>query len=157
MRDDCIIWKGYKRDGGKGYGTTTVSGGRLKYAHRIAWEKEKGPVPEGLMVLHTCDTPPCVNVEHLFLGTQKDNMEDKVRKGRQSDQRGERSHQTKLTENDVKSIRVKRILGLFSVKKLADWYGVSVGTIQDASEGRTWKHLDFTLYVPSICPPNLRN
>jgi hypothetical protein len=52
------------------------------YAHRLAWEKANGPIPAGMYVCHTCDVPACVNVEHLFLGTQSDNMKDMAAKGR---------------------------------------------------------------------------
>jgi hypothetical protein len=76
MTRDCIEWKG--RTDKDGYGTI---GSRR--AHRVAWEQTFGPIPDGLQVLHKCDNPPCCNPDHLFLGTRTDNMNDKVRKGRQ--------------------------------------------------------------------------
>ena len=64
----------------RGYGRPTVNGKR-RFAHRLAWEEENGPIPDGMNVLHHCDNPPCVNVDHLFLGDQADNMRDAREKG----------------------------------------------------------------------------
>lgn len=76
MPSDCILHVG--RTSTHGYGGV----GRNGYAHRAAWEQAFGPVPEGLQVLHRCDVRKCINPEHLFLGTNQDNMDDKTRKGR---------------------------------------------------------------------------
>jgi len=81
--DKCWLWIGPTSNGR--YGALGVGSKpkevRFK-AHRIAWEIFFGPIPEGMKVLHTCDNPPCVNPFHLFLGTQKDNTQDAIRKGR---------------------------------------------------------------------------
>lgn len=66
----------------KGYGKATVNGGGWKLAHRVAWELYRGEIPDGLCACHACDTPACVNPEHLFIGTQQDNVDDMARKGR---------------------------------------------------------------------------
>ena len=71
----CIEWTGRCNDGG--YGTW----GR-KLAHRLAWVEANGPIPAGMCVLHACDNPPCINVDHLWLGTQADNAADRESKGR---------------------------------------------------------------------------
>lgn len=75
----CMEWTA--RTDPDGYGEIRVDG-KLWRAHRLAWTAANGPIPTGLQVLHHCDNPPCVNVQHLFLGTNKDNHADKKRKGR---------------------------------------------------------------------------
>ena len=64
----------------KGYGKFSVAHQKWRFAHRVAWEIVNGPVPDGLFVLHRCDTPCCVNVVHMFLGTLQDNNADMVSK-----------------------------------------------------------------------------
>lgn len=79
LKTPCIEWQGGRdRDG---YGTTLYQGKKQR-AHRVAWQRIHGPIPDGLNVLHKCDNPPCVNVGHLFLGTQRRNVEDMMAKGR---------------------------------------------------------------------------
>ena len=73
----CLEWTGYKYK----YGSISIKG-RLQKTHRLAWEIENGPIPDGLFVLHKCDNPACCDPTHLFLGTQKDNMQDALKKGR---------------------------------------------------------------------------
>lgn len=77
---DCWIWQGRARQGGYGYLGWC---GENERAHRVAWMIAHGPIPNGLCVCHTCDNPLCVRPSHLWLGTQLENNEDKVRKGRQ--------------------------------------------------------------------------
>lgn len=64
-----------------GYGRLTVNG-KTTHAHRASWECANGPIPDSLWVLHRCDTPPCINPDHLFLGTPADNVADMIRKQR---------------------------------------------------------------------------
>ena len=75
----CWLWK--RAINSAGYGLIGKEG-KLYTAHRISWELHNGPIPEGIQVCHKCDVKYCVNPDHLFLGTQKDNMDDAVRKGR---------------------------------------------------------------------------
>lgn len=93
----CLPWAGARNR--QGYGRT----GTGKLAHRAAWEAAHGPVPEGLCVLHHCDNPPCVNPEHLYVGTRADNARDSLLRGRKLC--GERSPAAKLSASDVSEIR----------------------------------------------------
>ena len=79
---DCIEWTGARSS--NGYGRHGK-----RYAHRMAWEQAHGPIPDGLVVRHSCDNPPCVNVEHLLLGTQADNVEDARARRRMYNQKKE--------------------------------------------------------------------
>lgn len=83
--DTCWIWIGAGSTSKKGYGQIRLPGakGRQTSAHRVSWILHRGEIPIGLDVLHKCDNPPCVNPDHLFLGTNQDNVNDKVSKGRQ--------------------------------------------------------------------------
>jgi len=73
----CLLWLGRW----KPYGTISVKDKQL-YAHRAVWEATYGQIPNGMFVCHKCDVPPCVNIDHLFLGTVKDNAIDSIQKGR---------------------------------------------------------------------------
>ena len=85
---DCIPWK----EGSKWYGKVTRNGRRIG-THRAAWEDANGPIPDGMEVLHRCDNPPCINVDHLFIGTHRDNMKDMAAKGRAQGQQKTACHQ----------------------------------------------------------------
>jgi hypothetical protein len=80
MKAGCAIWLG-KTNGPAGYGYVR-SGARRVLVHRLSWEREHGPIPPGLCVLHECDNPPCFNTGHLFLGTMRANSLNMLSKGR---------------------------------------------------------------------------
>jgi hypothetical protein len=79
MPDDCLLWTGAVSQ--NGYGNAWHRGHNTS-AHRSTWEQVNGPVPDGIFVCHTCDNPLCINIEHLFLGTPKQNTQDMIKKGR---------------------------------------------------------------------------
>jgi plasmid maintenance system antidote protein VapI len=133
---DCWLWTGARNR--TGYGTFLIRTGVTAKANRLAWELTNGPIPDGLSVLHTCDQPACCRVEHLYLGTQQDNMRDMVTRGRSG--RGEK-HRHKLTAAQVLEIRSRYAAGGTSHIKLAREYGVAYPTISHLLTGRTWRHL----------------
>ena len=138
---DCLIWKGYRNK--RGYGYITMDGKPL-YAHRIAWEMEHGAIPKGMYVLHRCDEPSCVNVNHLFLGTQANNMADMVSKGRQSKgvlhgikRRGELNGKSKFTEEQILAMLALRKAGE-TQDSVARQFGTNQGYISDIENGKVW-------------------
>lgn len=141
---DCIEWTGY-RDPKTGYGRLNRrhSGKQhCLYAHRVEWEKHFGAIPAGLEILHTCDNPPCINIDHLMLGTHKANMLDSVRKGRQGTTKayGEQSGRSKLLEQQVVDIK-RRLTAGETLVSIGALYGVNYMTIKSIKTGRTWAWL----------------
>ncbi|WP_431068169.1 HNH endonuclease [Ralstonia holmesii] len=136
--DGCWIWKGAPKQP-EGYGLFTING-RQQYAHRYAWELEHGPIPQGLLVLHRCDTPACVRASHLFLGTHQDNVDDCIQKGRRKYARGEEHHASKLTADVVRAIRNLVACGQ-SQRSVSTRYGVHVTTVSEIVHRKIWKHV----------------
>lgn len=144
----CHLWTAFANN--MGYGTIGLGGNRGKkaYAHRVAWTLENGDIPEGRCVLHRCDNPLCVNVDHLFLGTKLDNSRDMVRKGRQSrnplptesQPRGERHGCARLTEADVRRIRELKEEGVIA-REIAARFGISKSHARRVYRGHSWSHV----------------
>lgn len=136
--DGCWPWTGYVND--NGYGIIATGNNRVEGTHRVAFRLQGGSLELGQCVLHQCDNPPCCRYEHLFTGTQKDNIEDMMQKGRHVALRGEDSARSLLTETQVLAIRTARTAGT-SVKELVAEYEVAQGTIYQIISRKTWKHL----------------
>lgn len=132
----CWPWTGCTSRPGN-YGVFKFKGPRLR-AHRVAYELARGPVPDGLFVLHRCDNPPCCNPAHLFLGTNTENTADRNAKGRTA--RGTRSACHRLTDSAVGEIR-QRSAGGESRASLARAFGVDESTIRGVVNGKYWSHV----------------
>lgn len=134
---DCWEWQGLRHY--KGYGEIAVARRRHEKAHRVAWTLTHGPIPEGLCVLHRCDNPPCCNSAHLRLGTNLENVEDAVTKGRRAI--GERAGRAKLTETDVLAIRAAHSRGEAFTATLATKYGISSRHVSAIVRHESWRHI----------------
>lgn len=112
----CVLWEGLLSSFGYGRVGADRKGFRGWYAHRMVWSVANGPIPRGMQVLHRCDNPPCIALDHLFLGTQRDNIDDRTRKGRSLQ---------KLTLADQAAIRAEYAAGGVTQRGLAAKYGVA--------------------------------
>lgn len=136
-KNGCWNWTANKNPGG--YGMFSL-GLKKHPAPRIAWQLFYGEIPEGLLVCHKCDNRACVNPNHLFLGTPKDNMQDKAFKGRAYRPIGEKHHNAKLTADQVAEIKMSLSCGEYQ-SALADIYDVSVSVISRIKSGILWSHV----------------
>lgn len=130
----CTLWSGYTQ--ASGYGAISWKG-RMIYAHRAAWTEANGPIPSGMQVCHRCDVPLCVNVDHLFLGTNADNVADMVGKGRNKRPhlKGEEHGNAKLTGEAVQAIRSSTGLQ----REVAAVYGVDKSLIGKVRRREVWR------------------
>lgn len=123
---------------GDGYPGIKRNGKNMKI-HRYMYEKYKGEISDGLHSLHKCDNRMCINPEHLFLGTNADNVADKMAKGRCKPGKGEHHWKSKLTEKDV--IKIKTELNHLNRNEIAEMYGVQPSAISKIRAGRTWNKI----------------
>jgi HNH endonuclease/helix-turn-helix, Psq domain len=140
---DCWLWTGECRP--NGYGRLRV-GAQTMSAHRFAYETSAGPIPAGLQVLHRCDVKRCCRPDHLYVGTQLDNMRDKVERGRwrggrpKGSRNGPGAHPSAiLTRELAEAIRAEYVPRRVSQYKLAAKYGVSRSTIEGVVLGIRWR------------------
>jgi hypothetical protein len=107
-------------------------------AHRFAYECLVGPIPDGMHVLHKCDVRCCVNPQHLFLGTNADNIADRVKKGRSLRRCGEAAPTAKLTQAQVNEIRRLLAEGM-KHREIAALMAVTMSMVAHISAGRSWR------------------
>lgn len=130
---ECWNWTGTLHN--KHYGLAYCNNKEYR-AHRLSYYLWNDKDPKHLKVCHSCDNPSCVNPQHLWLGTQKDNMADRNRKGRQA--RGSKHGNSKLTESQVRVIRRLLAEKTFTQRQIAQAFGVSAYIISDIKTGRKW-------------------
>lgn len=149
----CLLWQGAKDT--SGYGNFNVGGGKFKKAHVFAFEAKNGPIPVGKFVLHTCDTPACVNHAHLYAGTKQQNAADREARGRGNHptgarhgcathpglRQGQKNGRAKVTESDVKLMRSLHRDGA-SCTSLAKVYGLTKTTVSNILRGKLWGHVE---------------
>ena len=135
----CHFWTGCVNTNGYGQ---MCGEGQTWSTHRYAWTQANGPIPPGMWVLHRCDVRRCVNPEHLFLGTAQDNSRDMVAKGRKVTNRGESHKLAKLTDGEVREIRLRYNGARGDITRLAKAFGVSRNAIERVVKGTGWKHVD---------------
>lgn len=147
----CLIFQGYID--ASGYGSDWVNG-KSQHAHRAAWIRTNGPIPDGLFVLHRCDVKACTDLGHLFLGTQADNIADKVSKGRQARgashgsrtkphriARGERNGIAKLNDEKARQIKLLVARGELNFTEIGALFDISRYTIALIARGKRWTHV----------------
>jgi hypothetical protein len=132
----CWVWMGSSQV--RGYGEI-ISNNRKHLAHRASYEAFVGPIPKGMYVCHACDNVACVNPNHLFLGTQKQNLQDMVNKGRST--WGEKNPQAKLTEQQVKEIKQGFAEGKTDME-LAKQFNMSRQGINSIRKGKLWSYVN---------------
>lgn len=132
----CIVWTGATSDFGHGVIGNGGKGEGLSRTHRVAWRIAFGEIPDGMLVLHRCDNPPCCNPEHLFLGTPADNVHDMMAKGRDKF-----FTNVKLSHDDVRAIRKAAADGETS-PFIAKRHCVEPRQIRRIVAGTRWRHVD---------------
>lgn len=140
--DGCWEWQKCKTF--FGYGLFRVDGKNVR-AHRFSWGSINGAIPDGMCVLHHCDNPSCVNPDHLFIGTKKDNAQDRLSKGRPGSPgpaiplMGELHQNTNLTNKDVMEIR--RLCQTMTQRAIAKIYNITFQSVNLIVNRKRWSHL----------------
>ena len=134
----CWLWFGSISK--HGYGEFYLGEKRYERAHRASWIFKNGEIPADLHVLHKCDVRSCVNPNHLWLGTNSDNVADMVSKKRNKWMVGSNHKRSKINEDDVLLIRAKKSVGV-KTKELMDEFGLGKSMIAYICSGQYWKHV----------------
>lgn len=138
---ECWLWHG-PTDGDEGYGRLYLVGNKYIYAHRLAYQIHHGSIPDGLDILHDCDTRLCCNPHHLYAGTHAENMEDMKSRKRYvlPGFKGEEYSHAKLTTANVIEIRAMHQSGI-PRKDIAQQFGINPGTVTKIVSRQRWAHV----------------
>lgn len=129
--DSCWLWKAAKSK--SGYGVFSLNRKWMR-AHRASYTIYKGPIPDGLLVLHSCDTPDCVNPDHLSLGTPKKNMDEMRERGRERKRKGNDHPCCKITDEQAQEIRELRKQKV-PAKEIAKKFNISFEYVYQIAKG----------------------
>lgn len=129
--DSCWLWTGTRIN--KGYGHFNAGKEKKILAHRFSYIMHKAPIPEGMFILHSCDNPPCVNPEHLRVGTKIENSNDMIIRGR--------VYNAKITIEIADKIRAEYVLGEISHRELGIKYGISQTRVCAIVNNKSWVRL----------------
>jgi hypothetical protein len=160
--DGCWLWTG--NTSGRGYGVLRAGEPRAhpRSAHRLSWELHYGPIPEGLFVCHHCDNPPCVRPDHLFLGSQLENIADMMSKGRHAPAEstrhpGSENGRAKITEEEARAICVayaaiprKQRARRGDLSSLARRYGLTTTMVLNIVRGSNWGHVLYGIEIQEV-------
>lgn len=138
QKNGCWQWTASTCSGG--YGTFNLNG-KTVGSHRVSYLLHKGDIPKGLDICHTCDNVKCVNPDHLFLGTHRDNMQDMILKKRGHKARGSAHSQTSLTDKEVLEIRYLYSTSSYTMLELGSKFRVSKATIHRIVRRIYWTHI----------------
>jgi hypothetical protein len=153
LASGCWEWTGNRE--AKGYGRFGAEN-KMHKAHRFSYELHYGPIPEGKMIIHSCDNPPCINPDHISAGTCKDNSDDMISRNRavhnrgtkphykkhpEEIQRGERIGTHKVTESQIKQIRSLYASGGYYQHVIAKMFHISQTSVWRIVRDITWKHV----------------
>lgn len=136
----CWIWLKHKNK--KGYGIFGIASSKSVRAHRFSYELYVGKIPKGLLVCHKCDNPACVNPNHLWLGTIKENNSDRDKKGRCVSLKGEKNGHAKITDKIAREIK-QRIISGEPMTKIARELNIKYCIVANIKSGSSWKHINF--------------
>jgi hypothetical protein len=136
----CWVWTGASNP--RGYGRVRIND-VLRHSHRVSYRFHCGPIPDGVQVNHHCDNPPCVNPDHLYTGTQAENLADAKERGGLVENlpRGDKHHRSVLSARDALAICHLYEDTDHTYRSLADLFGVGKGTIQCVLQGDSWAHV----------------